>query len=247
MRKAISLIACACVAAAVAPATAPAAAKPAKTKTAKFLVSVQATQVTTWNEPQHDQYRDCQGQRWTRGGGEEVVAFRTKKPVRALITLASGRPPSVKLGTWKRLSPGSYFLPAIGRVERVGEKVYGIEPSVCFDDGPTEWNTGPYDCGQRSASFHAYLNWTTDRLGLNANAGIGTIPRFENCPLYTASRVAEAGFTDETLSDPFPAKDLFHPKFKVHEILGGQDFADASLYQTTSTKVRWKVRFQRVK
>jgi hypothetical protein len=241
MRKAISLTLIACVATALAPATAGAAYK--KPKTARFYVSVLGTQVVNWDEPRHDGYSDCQGQRWTRGGGSEVITFRSKR-VRALITYTGRGGPLVKLGTWNPLAAGEYAIEAKGGVERTGKIIHGIDPdSRCWDGGPTEFDTGPYDCRKIPVSYRVYLDWgSTIELGVNES--IATPVRYDNCPVYEPGDISEGSFT-RIPSEPFPAKDLFDRRFRVHEILAAKEFRDASVYHHSSARVTWKVRFER--
>ena len=238
MRKALSLTLVACVAAALAPAGAAAATKP---KTARFYVSVIGTQVVDYEEPRRNTYRDCQGQRWTRAKGNEVMTFRSKK-TKALITYTGRGAPQVKLGTWKRFAAGRYALAATGAVERTGEKVFGIEPSVCFDAGePTETNTGPYDCGPRKLRYDVFVGWS-DAIALDV--GAKKWARYANCPVDAPSGVTEGSFT-RIQSEPFPAKDVFDPKFRVHEILAAKDFQEKTVNDTSTARVTWKIRFER--
>jgi hypothetical protein len=242
LKKALTLALAACCAVAVAPATAGAA---VKTKTAKFWVEVNGTQVTDWEEKQHNTYFDCQGQRWARGKGSEVIDFRTKK-IRALITYRNGHA-QVKYGTWDRFAQGDYYMRGKGSVERIGEKVFGIEPDErCWDGGPTE-ESGPYDCKSYTSTYEVDLDWHDSRLAAEASPIVGTFPRYEKCPIVTPDGVLGGVFT-VVQSEPFPYKDLFDPKFKYHEVLGGKDFTyDDKRFTTAHTKVRWTARFRRVK
>ena len=241
MRKMLTVALVACATAAMAPAHA--AAKP---KTAKFWVEVNGTQYTTWETKRHNTYFDCQGQRWTRGGGTEEINFRTKK-IRALVTLLNGHI-QVKYGTWDRFKQGDYYIRGRGTVERAGERVHGIEPDErCWDGGPTE-QSGPYDCKPyTSISFDVDLDWRDSRLEAGASPMVGSHPKYEKCPIVTPDGVLGGSF-EEIQSDPFPYRDLFAKKLKYHEILGSKDFTyDDGRHTTAYTKVRWTARFRRVK
>jgi hypothetical protein len=241
MRKMLTAVLVACAAAAMVPAGA--AAKP---KTAKFWVEVNGTQYTTWETKRHDTYFDCQGQRWTRGGGSEEINFRTKK-IRALVTLLNGGI-QVKYGTWDRFKQGDYYMRGKGSVDRAGERVFGIEPDErCWDgDEPTE-TSGPYDCKTFSGPYDVDLDWRDKALEASATPLVTTHPKYDKCPIVTPDGVLGASFT-EVKSDPFPYKDLFAKKFKYHEILGSKDFTyDDGKHTTAYTKVRWTARFRRVK
>jgi hypothetical protein len=242
MKKALTLMLVACAAAALAPAGAAAA---SKTKTAKFWVEVNGTQVTTWETKQHDTYYDCQGQRWTRGKGQEEINFRTKK-IKALVTLRNGHV-QVKYGTWHPFKQGNYYIDGKGSVEREGERIFGIEPDErCWDGGPTE-ESGPYDCKPFPVTYDVDLDWRDGALEASASPRIGTHPRYERCPIVTPDGILGASF-EEIQSEPFPYKDLFAKKFKYHEILGSKDFTyDDKRHTTAFTKVRWTARFRRVK
>ncbi len=241
MRKALSLTLIACVAAALAPASAGAAYK--KPKTARFYVSAIGTQVVNYEEPQRNTYKDCQGQRWTRAKGNEVMTFRSKK-TKALVTYNGRGGAQVKFGTWDRFAAGKYALAATGGVERVGEKVFGIEPSVCFELGqPTESNTGPYDCGPRKLRYKVSVGWS-DTIALDLTAGSWN--RYENCPVSAPDGVLEGSFT-RIESEPFPAEDVFDPKFRVHEILAAKDFEEKTIHDLSTARVTWKIRFERQK
>jgi hypothetical protein len=243
MKKIVTAVLVACTAAAMAPTAAGAATKP---KVAKFWVEVNGTQVTTWETKRHDTYFDCQGQRWTRGGGIEEINFRTKK-VRALITLRNGHV-QVKYGTWHPFKQGDYYIRGKGSVDRTGENVHGIEPDErCWDGGPTE-ESGPYDCKPyTSIPMDVDLDWRDSRLQAEASPMVGSHPKYEKCPVVTPDGVLGGSF-EEIQSDPFPYKDLFAKKFKYHEVLGSKDFTyDDGRHTTAFTKVRWTARFRRVK
>jgi hypothetical protein len=242
MKKTLALTIAACCAAALAPAGAGAASKP---KTAKFWVSVNGTQVTTWKTERHNTYFDCQGQRWTSGKGEEVINFRTKK-IRALITLRNGHA-QMKYGTWKPFAQGDYYMRGTGSVERTGVRIFGIEPDErCWDGGPTE-ESGPYDCRPIPVTYDVDLEWHDSKLEAAADPMITTNPRYDKCPIVTPTGILGASF--ETIeSEPFPYKDLFAKKLKYHEVLGSKDFTyDDERHTTAHTKVRWTARFHRVK
>ncbi|HEX8648598.1 MAG TPA: hypothetical protein VF715_17015 [Thermoleophilaceae bacterium] len=241
MRKTLVAVLVACTAAAMVPSGA--AAKP---QIAKFWVEVNGTQYTTWETKRHDTYFDCQGQRWTRGGGSEEINFRTKK-IRALVTLLNGGI-QVKYGTWDRFKQGDYYMRGKGSVDRIGEQVFGIEPDQrCWDgDEPTE-QSGPYDCKTFPVTYDVDLDWHDKKLAAEASPLITTHPKYEKCPITTPDGVLGGVFTN-VQSDPFPYKDLFSKKFKYHEILGSKDFTyDDKRHTTAYTKVRWTARFRRVK
>jgi len=243
MRKTLAAALVACAAAAMVPAGAGAA---TKAKTGKFWLEVNGTQYTTWETKQHDTYFDCQGQRWTRGKGSEEINFRTKK-IKALVTLRNGHV-QVKYGNWHPWKQGDYYIRGKGSVERIGENVHGIEPDErCWDgDKPTE-ESGPYDCKTFPVTWDVDLDWRDSRLEADASPMITTNPRYEKCPIVTPDGVLGGVFTT-VQSDPFPYKDLFHKKFKYHEILGSKDFTyDDGRHTTAYTKVRWTARFRRVK
>ena len=235
-------VAALCAASCLVPATANAA----KPKTAKFWVSVNGTQVTTWKTERHNTYFDCQGQRWTRGGGTEEINFRTKK-IKAMITLRNGHV-QMKYGTWKPFAQGDYYMRGTGSVERQGESVFGIEPDErCWDgDEPTEVS-GPYDCRPIPVTYDVDLDWHDSKLEAEADPMITTNPRYEKCPIQTPEGILGASF-ENIESEPFPYKDLFAKKFKYHEVLGSKDFTyDDERHTTAHTKVRWTARFHRVK
>jgi hypothetical protein len=236
----IALAACACLAA-LAPAGATAASKP---KVGKFWLEVNGTQVTTWETKQHNTYYDCQGQRWTRGKGEEVIDFRTKK-IKALVTLRNGHL-MVKYGNWHPFKQGDYYIRGKGRVEREGERIFGIEPAECFDAGDPTEESGPYDCRSIPVTYDVDIDFPNGAIKTEASPMITTHPKFEKCPIVTPTNILGAVF-EEVESDPFPYKDLFAKKLKYHEILGSKDFTyDDKRHTTAFTKVRWTVRLRRV-
>ena len=246
MKKTLCALALAGCAAALAPAGA-AAAKPAKAKpkTAKFLVQVVGTQTTTWKEPRRNLYRDCKGQTWTEAGGQETVEFRTKQ-TRVLIT-DTGRVPKVKFGTWNPRAQGDYYLEGKGSVDRTGEKVYGLEPDPRCADGDeiTRWNTGPYDCRHIPVTYDVDIDWAVT-LAATASARIGYPVQYKNCPHSAPHPVIPTRFTP-VRSEPFHAKELFSKKVKYHEVLGQADFRADNHLSSTESKVRWTIRFKRVK
>ena len=241
MKKMLAVMLVACAAAAIAPAGAGAASKP---KVGKFWLEVNGTQVTTWETKQHNTYFDCQGQRWARGKGEEVINFRTKK-IKALVTLRNGFV-QVKYGNWHPFKQGDYYIRGKGTVERTGERIFGIDPDErCWDGGPTE-ESGPYDCREIPVTYDVDLDFRDGRIETEASPMITTNPRFEKCPIVTPAGILGADF-EVIQSEPFPYRDLFAKKFKYHEILGSKDFTyDDKRHTTAHTKVRWTARFRRV-
>ena len=244
MKKTLSALVIAGCAATLAPAGAAAATPAKKPRTAKFLVQVVGTQTTTWNEPHRYLYGDCKGRQWTEAGGQETVAFRTKQ-TRVLIT-DTGRVPKVKFGTWNARAQGDYYLEGKGRVDRTGQKIYGLEPDMrCFSGGPTRWDTGPYDCREIPISYDVDIDWAVT-LAAVANPRLGYGAQFKNCPHVAPHPVIPTKFTP-VRSEPVLAKDLFSRKAKYHEVLGQADFRDDTQIHSTESKVRWTIRFKRVK
>ena len=242
MKKTAATLAIAGLAAALAPAGA-ATAKPAK-PTGKFLVQVVGTQTTTWDEPRRNLWSDCKGQEWKRGAGQETVEFRTKE-TRVLIT-DTGRVPRLKYGTWNARSKGAGFIGGLGTVDRTGEEVNGIDPDPrCFKGGPTETNTGPYDCRVIPVAYEVDIDWA-DTLAAVANPPMGTTPRYENCPHKAPHPVIPTRFTP-VRSEPFKAKQLFSRKTKSHKVTGAADYRSDTGLSVTETKVRWTITFKRVK
>ena len=244
MTKTLCTLAIAGCAAALAPAGA-AAAKPAKKpQTAKFLVQVVGTQTTTWKEPRRNMYSNCQGQWWTEAGGQETVEFRTKES-KVLIT-DTGRIPKVRFNTWNPRSRGDYYLDGKGTVDRTGEKVIGIDPdSRCWDGGETRETTGPYDCRSIPVIYNVDIDWAVT-LAAVANPRIGSFPRFNNCPIKAPHPVIPTKFS-VVRSEPFHAKELFSRKSKYHEVLGQADYRVDDHISSAEAKVRWTIRFKRVK
>jgi hypothetical protein len=244
MKKTLCKLAIAGCAAALAPAGA-AAAKPAKPKTAKFLVQVVGTQVTTYTEPKRYIGGDCKGRQWTQAGAQETVEFRTKES-KVLIT-DTGRVPKVKFNTWNPRAQGDYYLDGKGSVDRTGEKVFGLEPDPRCADGDevTRSDTGPYDCRRIPVYYHVDIDWAVT-LAAVANSRIGSIPQFKNCPISAPHPVIPTKFT-VVRSEPFHAKELFSRKSKYHEVLGQADYRVDDHLSSAEAKVRWTIRFKRVK
>ena len=232
MKKTLCTLVIAGCAAALAPAGA-AAAKPAtKPKAAQFLVQVSGTQAVTWREPRKYGSRDCEGQQWDEGSGQETITFRTKQ--KRISIPARGKAPTLKLG-------------GNGSVNRTGARITGLDPDPrCFDGGPTQKDTGPYDCREETLDYNVDVDWT-QTVGVYANPRQGYPPQFTNCPLVVPHPVLPARFTP-VRSEPFSAKKLLGAKKgKVTDVAGSADFREAYDYHTTEAKVRWTIRFKRVK
>jgi hypothetical protein len=244
MKKTLCTLALAGCAVALAPAGATAA-KPAKPKAAKFLVQVVGTQTTTYTEPRRNLYSNCLGQRWTEASAQETVEFRTKQS-KVLIT-DTGRVPKVKLNTWNPRAQGDYYLAGRGTVDRTGEKIFGLDPDPRCADGDevTREDTGPYDCRSIPVDYHVRIDWAVT-LAAVANPRIGTLPQYKNCPISAPHPVIPTKFTI-VRSEPFHAKELFAKKAKYHEVLGQADYRVDDMIATREAKVRWVIRFKRVK
>jgi hypothetical protein len=229
MKRTLGVLAIAGCAAALAPAGA-AAAKPAKKPpAAKFLVQVAGTQVTTWKEPKRYIGGDCNGREWTEAGGQETVAFRTKES--KVLIRATGALPRIRLG-------------GTGTVDRTGEEVFGLDPGACFDGGETRRTTGPYDCRPIPVDYGVDVDWGTTPAAI-ATPRIGTLPRYENCPVMAPTEVIPTKFS-VVRGQPFKAKSLFG-KAKQHTVAGQADFRRDEQFSSAETKVRWTIRFKRVK
>jgi len=245
MKKTLCTLVVAGCAAALAPAGAAAAKPVTKPKTAKFLVQVVGTQVTTYTEPRRYIGGDCKGKQWTEASAQETVEFRTKQS-KVLIT-DTGRVPKVKFNTWNPRAQGDYYLDGKGTVDRTGEKLFGLEPDPrCADGDEIQLqDTGPYDCRSIPVSYHVDIDWAVT-LAAVANSRIGSIPQFKNCPMSFPHPVLPAKFTP-VRSEPFHAKELFARKTKYHEVLGQADYRADNHLSSSETKVRWTIRFKRVK
>ena len=244
MKKTLCTLALAGCAVALAPAGG-AEAKPAKPRTAKFLVQVVGTQVTTYNEPRRYIGGDCKGKQWTEASAQETIEFRTKQ-TKVLIT-DTGRVPKVKFGTWSTRAQGDYYIDGKGSVDRTGEKVYGLEPDPRCADGDeiTRSDTGPYDCRQIPVSYDVDIDWKLT-LAAVASPRLGYTPQFKNCPIRAPHPVIPAKFS-VVRSEPFYAKELFSKKASYHEVLGQADYRADDHLSSSEAKVRWTIRFKRVK
>lgn len=236
MKSTLCALAIAGCAAALAPAGA-AAAKPPKT--AKFLVQVTGTQTLTWNEPRSYTGGDCEGRTWTEAAGQETIEFRTKES-KVLIT-DTGRVPKLRLGTWNPRSKGDARLRGKGSVDRTGEEVFGLDPGACFKGGETRRTTGPYDCRAIPLDYDVDIDWTST---LAAIATPKTTPAFGKCPVEWSHPVIPTKFT-EVRSEPIKAKRLLG--LKAHDVVGQAEFREDTQYRSTEAKVRWTIRFKRVK
>lgn len=223
MRKTLRALVIAGCAAALAPAGA--AAKP---KTAKFHVQVVGTQVTTWKEPKRYTGGDCNGREWTEAAGQETVEFSTK--ARTVAIGAGGKAPRIRLG-------------GTGTVERTGEEVFGLDPGACFDGGETRRTTGPYDCRPIPVAYDVDVDWAST-LAAIATPRVA-IPRYANCPVMAPTEVIPTKFS-VVRGRPFKAKTLFG-RAKSHEVVGQADFRRDEQFSSTETKVRWTIKFKRVK
>lgn len=245
MKKTLCTLAIAGCAAALAPAGAAAAKPVKKPKTAKFLVQVVGTQTTTYNEPRRYIGGDCKGKQWTSAEGQETVTFSTKQS-KVLIT-DTGRVPKVKLNTWNPRAQGDYYLDGKGRVDRTGQKLFGLEPdSRCADGDEIQLqDTGPYDCRSIPVTYNVSIDWAVT-LAAVANPRIGSFPQYKNCPMSFPNPIIPTKF-QPVRSEPFHAKELFNRKVKYHEVLGEEDFRRDDHLSSSETKVRWVIRFKRVK
>jgi len=223
MKRTLRALAIAGCAAALAPAGA-AAAKP---KTAKFQVQAVGTQVTTWKEPRRYIGGDCNGKEWTEAAGQETIEFKTKAQT---VRISAGKTPRIRLG-------------GTGTVDRTGEEGFGLDPGPCFDGGETRRTTGPYDCRPIPVDYDVDVDWATT-LAAIATPRVA-IPRYVNCPVMAPTEVIPTKFS-VVRGQPFKAKSLFG-KAKQHTVAGQADFRRDEQFSSTETKVRWTIRFKRVK
>ncbi len=93
--------------------------------------------------------------------------------------------------------------------------------------------------------YNVDIDWAVT-LAAVATPRIGTIPQFKNCPIRAPHPVIPTKFSI-VRSEPFHAKELFSKKAKYHEVLGQADFRVDEHLSSSEAKVRWTIRFRRVK
>jgi hypothetical protein len=229
-------------------AVAPAAAAP---KPARFVAHIQGKQVTTWKEPRWKGNSDCQGQRYQEGGGTETVRFKSKKPFR-LTAVRLGRTVDVMYGTWRKLDYSrSFGIPTPGTITRNASIVHSIEPGYCFGGGPTQSDTGPYDCRTlRRPDWETRLSWYGSRLEVEVLDTGSFLPGgdrdwFDNCPMIVPFDADEGEIT--TISQRYPVRDLFDRSQGLVEVLGRKRFEYEDQFRHATTNVTWKLRLRRVR
>ena len=249
MKLRTTLVLAAAAVASLAPAG---AAEAASQKTAKFVAYVEGKQVTTWNVPRYNTYRDCQGQRWHEGSGTETVRFRTK-PMKVLVYKnPMATVPMVKYGTWNmfKVTSNSY-LDGTGKVERTGRSVFGLDPAECYDAGdPTVEDNGPYDCGTRRWDPSVSLHWTGNRVEIHVIQLVRDLDgsdRFENCPIETPMDAAEGEWTE--ISQRYPVRDVFDRSQGLVEVLGRKTWTEKVMrdHGTATTTTTFKLRLRRAR
>jgi hypothetical protein len=211
---------------------------------------VEGKQVTTWNVPRYNTYRDCQGQRWHEGKGTETVSFRTK-PTRILVVKPPlATEPQVKVGTWSRFKvPKGYSIFGTGKVERTGQHIHGIDPAVCHDAGdPTQTDTGPYDCGTRPFHPDVVIRWRAGRVEISADdlvRPLGPVGEFANCPIEAPIEPHTGAWTD--ISQRYPLRDVFDRSQGLVEVLGRKTWTENVVrdHGTATTTTTFKLRLRR--
>lgn len=179
------------------------------------------------------------------------MTFRSRKPFKVLATRA-GRAVMLSYGSWRAFGRSQLGIPTPGRVTRTGRFVTTIEPSWCFGGGPTETDTGPYDCRTLSRpGWHTRLDWRGKRMEVHVvNRTALTDPfddedSFDSCPLIIAHGADEASIT--SISQAYPVRDLFDSSQGLVEVLGRKRFTYRDQFRHGTTTVSWKVRLRRVR
>ena len=215
-------------------------------KIARFVAHVSAKQVTTWDVPRFNTYRNCQGQRWHEGGGTETIRWKTK-PFRVMATKYAGHTdPYLRLNTWSIFkAPRTTTTPGAGFIERAGRKVYGIDPGECFDSGdPTIEQDGPYDCGRLPFAVAVGLDHRGGQVTVRGDTvhvptGRGSAgDPYDACPVAAPEGADHSQWNE--ISQELPARELFDRSQGLTVVLGRKTWmsgiaADHGMATTTTT------------
>jgi len=229
------VLALAALGAAALPATADAS-------SARFVAYVEGRQVTTWEMPRYQiGAADCQGTQFRTASGSETVTFRTK-PAR----LRAYRPNPkagvmLTYGAWGRFAAGKPHLAATGTITRAYSESLEWEPGPCGAPAPQPARFN--DCGSERWTPEVRLSWVGKRVEVDADSS--GIP-FVNCELRSPTGVEQGDFTD-TVSQRYPARDLFDRSQGLVEVLGRKTFTEQFDHGTTTTTVTWKLRLRRAR
>jgi hypothetical protein len=218
------------------------------TREAKFKVSVEGVQTTTWTANHEPQFR-CD--RPFTGSGKETVNFKSKRAVviRA-FQLGNGTPMLLN-----RSRRGLATLPTKGWVNRNGSTSSPpVEPDCAVGDGDGDGTYTPPapDCGRKSfGALDLELMYDPLKRGRLTLSGNG--PRdpqlFKQCPVHGTSwpSILSSDDRKRTAGEELPYKDLFD-KRQGKTILIGRGTQRQSVYGITSTsKIRWELTLRRLR
>jgi len=161
-------------------------------RTARFYIQAEALQTTKWTRTSGT-VADCKGERTTKGEGTEVVRYDSGKPEKVVIQQLGGRIQAT-YGTWDpqslELQPG---IIAPVRITRQGRVVTSTTGGWCGESSSTD--TGPYDCGRRTAQAGLTLFWKDLRQVEVELVNLASPGAYRNCPVATPGEVSEMRFT----------------------------------------------------
>jgi hypothetical protein len=231
-------------AALAAPATAGAAAGFHVTQ-ARFDVTVEGRQVSTWTH-QHTARGGCDSN--SEGGGREVMRF-TSKPTRMSafrVTPGGGIPVFHRIGA----PLGKSAIPLHTRITRSGSyKTWG-GPVCSYGDGTGTTTEQPKDCGTRTSNrLAAELQYDfkgKQVLGLNSDFGHAPDP-FANCPSgpMMFPNVLTYGKGLKPLGRKLPYRDLFRgPRKNILRF--GTTLPNDTFETPAKTRVSYEITITRV-
>lgn len=223
----------------------------AKPQTARFVAYVEGKQVTDWKVPRYASGSDCQGQRYTEGGGGETIRFATK-PFKLLAYRLPGRTePMLRFGTWDQFAQTDAFsVKATGTLKRTGKLEYSLDPGQCHDaDDPTSSDSGPYDCGRAPFTGYTSFSWRGKRMTVHFTGSPknddGSTFTFDNCPIEGPLEPLEGTWNE--IDQEFAPRDLLDASLGLHEVLGRKQWTDKIHrdHGTATTTTTFKLRLRR--
>jgi hypothetical protein len=215
----------------------PAAAAKPHYVTGTFRVELEGVQKTTW-EHKHEKQFECDSN--SVGQGTETVRFRAK-PVTAKISRFGSSAPLIQQGSHQGAD-----LALRSKITRQGTlEDRGAE--VCADGDGTGDTPPPPDCGTKSATLWANLDYASGRRDVIAldQSDPTPIGVFHNCPVGgTAFPLLLDRVEGAQIGRRLPARDLFsHGKHIL--IAQGREVSDTGEDRSTTT-VRWTLSVTRV-
>jgi hypothetical protein len=173
----------------------------------EFVVELSGRLTTTFTHPRSYGFTDCSGREWTEGHEEELLTFRSRRPVR-IGAVAHGTGDVSFIRTDSEVI--DIGVPAGGSLTRDVRWTRGREAGTCGGEQPGVVDLGD-DCGTKMVDYDVALDVHKGGLAIVPHAAREAPPDmevFHDCRVLRPSRAEDGGWDD--VRGRISARQLWH-------------------------------------